>query len=142
MNVCMNVCMYECMYECLYECMYAWVTCIDCDGFRRKFEIPEMCYMFLGKRGIESYTLCATLYLYGTLWAYSSVIGKAFSTYAVFSGSLYFNYVIYLGFFAVLVSLFEFHLLRMYRLLHSCLRMYVCMYCTVDIFGSTYCWLT
>ena len=93
--------------------MYVWFTCFDCDDFRRKFEIPEMCYMFLGKRGIESYTLCATLYLYGTLWAYSSVFGKDFSTYAaVFSGSLYFNYVIYLVFFAVLVvpaSLFEFH---------------------------------
>ena len=69
--------------------------------------------MFLGGHGVQLYTFCAVVYLYGTLWAYSVVFGKAFSIYlTVFGPSLQVNYAIYLLVFAVMVvpaSLFEFH---------------------------------
>ena len=63
---------------------------------------------------------CVATYLYGKLWAYSTVFGNAFSAYAmIFGTSPYLNYVVYLLVFAFLVvptSLFEFHeQVRMHR---------------------------
>ena len=37
----------------------------------RKFEIVELCGMFLGDRGSSIYIFTLGLYMYGTLWAYT-----------------------------------------------------------------------
>jgi hypothetical protein len=46
---------------------------------KRKFEVIEMCHMFLSGNGPKWYMLTIGLYMYGTLWAYTSVFAKAMS---------------------------------------------------------------
>ena len=43
----------------------------------RKFELTELCQLFLGDYGFRIYTTSITLYLYGLLWAYTSVFANA-----------------------------------------------------------------
>ncbi len=45
----------------------------------RKFEVNTLCRVFLGKQGLRTYTLCISLYIYGALWAYTSVFSSAMS---------------------------------------------------------------
>lgn len=72
----------------------------------KKFEIPELCEMFLGLRGRDSYMLSIVLYLYGTLWAYSTVFATAVSSYIPFNNS-YLWYLLLFSFFAVPISLMD-----------------------------------
>lgn len=44
---------------------------------KRKFELNEMCYMFLGRIGKISYEVCTILYLFGGLWSYGSVFAQS-----------------------------------------------------------------
>jgi amino acid permease len=72
-----------------------------------------MCEIFLGKTSGNVYTVVCAVYLYGTLWAYTAVFGKAFATFLPFTGldRMYHSYLVYLGIFAcvvVPVSLMEF----------------------------------
>ena len=46
----------------------------------RKFEVNALCRIFLGKRGVRIYTLVISLYMCGTLWAYTSVFASAMAT--------------------------------------------------------------
>jgi len=46
---------------------------------RRKFEVIEMCHIFLTGNMPNWYMLTIGLYMYGTLWAYTSVFAKAMS---------------------------------------------------------------
>jgi hypothetical protein len=43
----------------------------------RKFEMNVLCRVFLGKRGLRVFTLFLSLYMCGTLWAYTSVFSSA-----------------------------------------------------------------
>ena len=43
----------------------------------RKFEMNALCRVFLGKRGLKIFTLFLSLYMCGTLWAYTSVFSSA-----------------------------------------------------------------
>ena len=43
----------------------------------RKFEIVELCTMFLGPKGGSAYAATFAFYMYGCLWAYTSVFGNA-----------------------------------------------------------------
>lgn len=45
----------------------------------RKFEVNTLCRVFLGKPGLHIYTLCISLYIYGALWAYTSVFASSMS---------------------------------------------------------------
>ncbi|KAL3923430.1 MAG: hypothetical protein SGILL_001663 [Bacillariaceae sp.] len=47
---------------------------------QRKFEVPALCRVFLGKYGLQSYTVVICLYLMGALWAYTSVFASAMAT--------------------------------------------------------------
>jgi len=38
----------------------------------RQVEVPEVCEVFLGMKGRRIYTLLVSIYLYGSLWGYSS----------------------------------------------------------------------
>ena len=72
----------------------------------RKFEIPELCEMFFGERGRQLYTCVIAIYMYGTLWAYSTVFANAFSSQIPLSSTTGANspsYVAYLFLFALLV---------------------------------------
>jgi len=43
----------------------------------RKFEMNALCRVFLGKGGLSIFTLFISLYMCGTLWAYTSVFSSA-----------------------------------------------------------------
>ncbi|GMH77050.1 hypothetical protein TL16_g07278 [Triparma laevis f. inornata] len=45
----------------------------------RKFEVVELCSIFLGEKGSSLYIFTLGLYMYGTLWAYTSVFANACS---------------------------------------------------------------
>lgn len=44
-----------------------------------KVEVPEVCEVFLGLNGRRVYTFFVSVYLYGAMWAYSSVFSSALS---------------------------------------------------------------
>eukprot|EP01038_Epipyxis_sp_PR26KG_P008822 gene8822-11911_t len=94
------------------------ITNNDINHSLRKYEFSELCKLFLGNYGQMIYAVSISIYLYGTLWAYSTVFAKAFSTHMPLQ--LYkdliqqqeIDYVLYLLLFSVLVvplSLMEFH---------------------------------
>jgi hypothetical protein len=65
-----------------------------------KYEISEMCEMFLGVTGIRLFSLIASLYFYGTLAAYTTVFTNSCVTnFPVGS----YSYLIYLAIFGLLV---------------------------------------
>eukprot|EP00535_Pseudo-nitzschia_heimii_P009081 CAMPEP_0197191534 /NCGR_PEP_ID=MMETSP1423-20130617/23559_1 /TAXON_ID=476441 /ORGANISM="Pseudo-nitzschia heimii, Strain UNC1101" /LENGTH=604 /DNA_ID=CAMNT_0042644203 /DNA_START=114 /DNA_END=1925 /DNA_ORIENTATION=+ len=52
----------------------------------RKFEMNALCRVFLGKRGLHAFTLILSLYMCGTLWAYTSVFSSALArAFPIFS---------------------------------------------------------
>ncbi|VEU41171.1 unnamed protein product [Pseudo-nitzschia multistriata] len=52
----------------------------------RKFEANALCRVFLGKRGLHAFTFVLSLYMLGTLWAYTSVFSSAVArAFPVFS---------------------------------------------------------
>jgi amino acid permease len=63
---------------------------------QRKFEVNALCRVFLGKVGLQVYTLIICLYLCGALWAYTSVFSSAMATAVpLFGDDQYFNYTCY-----------------------------------------------
>ncbi|KAJ6239870.1 acid transporter [Anaeramoeba flamelloides] len=46
----------------------------------RKYEIIDMCKMFLGKKGKVLYFIMLTLFLFGTAWSYGAVFGSSIVT--------------------------------------------------------------
>ncbi|KAL0486267.1 11 TM domain-containing transmembrane protein [Acrasis kona] len=83
----------------------------------RKFEMNELCKMFLGTPGKLLYELCVCLYLYGALWSYGSVFAESMALFiplpikgwytcdvALDHSSTCNNlYMIYIGIFALMV---------------------------------------
>lgn len=72
------------------------------------FEIPELADMFLGKYGKISYTVLISVYLFSTLWAYTTVFALAFSTHVDIGTYSYQIYVVIFSLFVVPMSLMEF----------------------------------
>ena len=64
---------------------------------QRKFEVNALCRVFLGKYGLQSYTVIICLYLMGALWAYTSVFASAMATALPWfgNGDEGFNYLCY-----------------------------------------------
>jgi len=71
----------------------------------RKFEVNSLCRVFIGKAGLQIYTSFICLYLYCSLWAYTSVFSSAIAKAApVFAGGNFdINYLVYAIMFAILV---------------------------------------
>jgi amino acid permease len=65
-----------------------------------KFEITDLCEIFLGPMGRRSFALTVGLYLYGTLWAYSTVFANSM-TANLDAGEH--SYLIYLTIYVILV---------------------------------------
>lgn len=75
-----------------------------------KYEITELCKIFLGKQSVRVYTFLISVYMYGSLWAYSTVFADSLAMRlpltsqngdTVTPGSL--SYIIYLLLFALIV---------------------------------------
>jgi amino acid permease len=63
---------------------------------QRKFEVDALCRVFLGRHGVQIYTIILSLYLCGSLWAYTSVFSSASATaLPLFPGDESFNYLSY-----------------------------------------------
>ncbi|KAG7362719.1 transmembrane amino acid transporter [Nitzschia inconspicua] len=63
---------------------------------QRKFEVNALCRVFLGKFGLQLYTMVICLYLCGALWAYTSVFSSAMATaLPLFGEDAYFSYTCY-----------------------------------------------
>mmetsp|Transcript_23387 Transcript_23387/g.32768 ORF Transcript_23387/g.32768 Transcript_23387/m.32768 type:complete len:582 (-) Transcript_23387:234-1979(-) len=68
----------------------------------RKFELTELCQIFLGDAGFKAYGIAVVLDIYGFLWAYSSVFGSAMAhTFPI--ESEFDSYQLYVLLFAVFV---------------------------------------
>jgi hypothetical protein len=70
----------------------------------RKYELTELCALFMGRPGKIAYTVTIGVFLYGTLWAFSSVFGNALATHIGFGPA---SYYVYLLLFAVIVVPFS-----------------------------------
>mmetsp|Transcript_62938 Transcript_62938/g.73594 ORF Transcript_62938/g.73594 Transcript_62938/m.73594 type:complete len:481 (-) Transcript_62938:108-1550(-) len=68
----------------------------------RKFEITQLCRLFLGRAGERAYAISAPLYIYSILWAYTTVFGKAMSHSLPVPG-IGDSYLIYVGVFSSIV---------------------------------------
>jgi amino acid permease len=69
----------------------------------RKFEIVEMCSMFLGSPARAAYMVTLALYMFGTLWVYTTVFGHAMSTTISLTGAIETDYLIWVAVFAAVV---------------------------------------
>eukprot|EP00546_Thalassionema_frauenfeldii_P016594 CAMPEP_0178901756 /NCGR_PEP_ID=MMETSP0786-20121207/4218_1 /TAXON_ID=186022 /ORGANISM="Thalassionema frauenfeldii, Strain CCMP 1798" /LENGTH=402 /DNA_ID=CAMNT_0020572931 /DNA_START=323 /DNA_END=1528 /DNA_ORIENTATION=+ len=69
----------------------------------RKFEVNVLCRVFLGKIGLNLYTLFICLYIYCTLWAYTSVFSSALARTVPAFQDEYTNYTAYAILFAAIV---------------------------------------
>lgn len=71
----------------------------------RKFEVNSLCRVFVGKGGLRIYTGFICLYIYCTLWAYTSVFASAMAKAAPFfaGGDFDINYLIFAIVFAAMV---------------------------------------
>lgn len=72
---------------------------------REKFEMSELCQMFMGMQWKAFFTLCTALYNYGCLWAFTSVFANALTMVfpIVAVENFYTNYLIYAALFALIV---------------------------------------
>lgn len=68
----------------------------------RKFEINTMCRVFLGKPALRVYTAFICLYLYCSLWAYTSVFGNALARMVPIPG-VEDSYLVYATIYATIV---------------------------------------
>ena len=69
----------------------------------RKFEIAELCDIFLGPIARRAYICTISIYFYGTLWAYSTVFAHAWSNILCFPGlSTNESYYVYLVWWAIM----------------------------------------
>jgi amino acid permease len=71
----------------------------------RKFEVNSLCRVFVGKTGLRIYTAFICLYIYCTLWAYTSVFASAMAkAFPFFNGGDFdSNYFIFALVFAAMV---------------------------------------
>lgn len=74
---------------------------------KRKFELTELCQIFLGERARQLYTLSVSLYLYGTLWAYGTVFSNSMTANLPISSDSYFIYLFIFAGVAVPMSCME-----------------------------------
>jgi amino acid permease len=78
---------------------------------RRKKEMTELCQLFLGDWGKNIYLIVISVYMYGSLWAYSTVFANSFSAaHENFINPAYSYYLFIIAFSCLVipVSLLEF----------------------------------
>jgi hypothetical protein len=99
----------------------------------RKFELPELCSLFLGNTAQKIYTAFIIVYMYGTLWAYSTVFSNAFAAHVPIGQYSYHMYLILFGCIVIPMSLMEFSEQVMVQVTLTVFRivMLLIMICTV-----------
>lgn len=86
-------------------------TSADEEEEGRTLQLVELCKIFLGDTGKRAYTAFLVTYMYGTLWAYSTVFANSFATYVPVFSTLeasYYFYLVVFGCIVVPMSLMEF----------------------------------
>lgn len=73
----------------------------------RQWEIPDLCYFYLGSYGKVAYGIVLCMYMYGTLWAYASVFAKALPAASFLPPLPYTSYLMIFSLFVVPLSLME-----------------------------------
>lgn len=73
-----------------------------------KFEMSELCFMFLGEWGKFCYLLLLVIYLYSTLWVYATIFALAYSSHFSLGQSSYGIYILIFTSFVIPMSLMEF----------------------------------
>lgn len=71
-----------------------------------KYEVTELCKIFIGKQSVRLYTALLSLYLYGSLWAYSTVFANSMAMRVPLSnqpGTAQASYGAYLLIFSIIV---------------------------------------
>lgn len=63
----------------------------------RKFEVTELCEIFLGHRVKRAYVLLLSVYMYGALWAYSAVFASSFATFFSVTSDPYLFFALLFG---------------------------------------------
>jgi amino acid permease len=61
-------------------------------GNRRNLDLPQVCQLFLNSSGYAGYMMCVHLYLFGSLWMYTSVFGNAVASFLTNSMDYNFKY--------------------------------------------------
>jgi amino acid permease len=74
----------------------------------RKLELIELTSMFLGPIGEKIYLIIITVYMYGTLWAYSTVFGTSFASHLSIGTYSYEFYLLIFALSVVPLSVMEF----------------------------------
>ena len=69
---------------------------------KRKFEITELCEIFLGNKGKLAYAVIICVYMYGTLWVFATVFAHALSSHFPL-GSPEFSYLVFLVLYGMIV---------------------------------------
>jgi amino acid permease len=67
----------------------------------RKYEMTELCEIFLGTRGMQLFSLVLAIYLYGSLWAYATVFANSLTANFPLDDS--YSYNVYLLLFTLCV---------------------------------------
>lgn len=73
----------------------------------RQWELPDLCLFYLGHTGKVAYGIILSLYMYGTLWAYSSVFAKALPAASFLPPLPYTTYLMIFSLFVVPLSVME-----------------------------------
>lgn len=86
----------------------------------RKFEVNQLCQIFLGIRGRRFYEICIAIYMYAALWSYSAVFAQSMASHIPFptfssdgwmtcdiyddhSWACHMGYIMYIAIFAIIV---------------------------------------
>ena len=74
----------------------------------QKYEVTELCKIFLGKQSVRVYTFLISVYMYGTLWAYATVFADSLAMRLPLTSTIgtelnSYSYGMYLLLFAVIV---------------------------------------
>lgn len=72
-----------------------------------KYDITDMCALFLGRWGTLAYAFFISVYMYSTLWVYTTVFAMAFASRIDFGPHSYSIFVLIFSLFVVPISLME-----------------------------------
>ena len=101
-----------------------------------KFEVGDLCEIFLGKQGRYAYTATICVYLYGTLWAYATVFAKAMTTHLNIGKYSYGLYLLLYAFLVVPPSLLELSEQIIVQVILSFCRILMLLLMVVTIFNA------
>lgn len=73
----------------------------------RKYEMTELCEIFLGTTGMHVFSLTLAVYLYGSLWAYGTVFANSLTANFPLGDYSYYIYLVFFAFIVIPTSCLE-----------------------------------